>query len=395
MILNGAGIAGADGTAVYPGMAAAPKSYAFGTRLDLPGIGIVTVHDRGGAIQELPGGVHRLDLWVGSGEEGLARALAFGVRRLTATVYPVGSDAPDEHLDLAVLSAPIETLRPFSVAESTLLTLEAQKGDYGLAVKFLQEQLQKTGHFTKKPNGNFGDATEAALAKFQKDYGIEESASILSQRTAAFLSVVTSAKKNDTVAFLDHAVVKPDDAATLKRVLRSLGFYTGRTTPVIDAPLKKAVAAFQLDHKLIASDTAPAAGVLGPKTRKALQTEWRKSLVSQKAEEVLFVSRVKELVAEKGIFVSAFMGEGSHGAEVRKLQQFLADRKFLDREKVTGTFGKTTEKALIAYQLAAKVIDKGSDKGAGYVGPATIAQMRRDVVKQALLSVKAKGWGVL
>ena len=49
-ILNGNGTHGADGTAVHPGMIAAPKSYAFGTRIQLPGIGIGTVNDRGGAI---------------------------------------------------------------------------------------------------------------------------------------------------------------------------------------------------------------------------------------------------------------------------------------------------------------------------------------------------------
>ena len=74
-LLNGKGIAGADGTGVYLGMAAAPQSYEFGTRIVFPGIGTVTVHDRGGAITELETGAHRLDLWMGYGEEGLARAL--------------------------------------------------------------------------------------------------------------------------------------------------------------------------------------------------------------------------------------------------------------------------------------------------------------------------------
>ena len=48
--LNGNGTNGADGTQVYPGMLAAPKSYAFGTKLEIPGLGVGTIHDRGGAI---------------------------------------------------------------------------------------------------------------------------------------------------------------------------------------------------------------------------------------------------------------------------------------------------------------------------------------------------------
>lgn len=48
--LNGDGVKAADGSHVYPGMIAAPKSYAFGTKMKIPGVGIVAVHDRGGAI---------------------------------------------------------------------------------------------------------------------------------------------------------------------------------------------------------------------------------------------------------------------------------------------------------------------------------------------------------
>ena len=65
--LNGQGLVSADGTAVYPGMAAAPPSYTFGTRIALPGLGVFHVHDRGQAIVEKPSGEHRLDLWVGVG----------------------------------------------------------------------------------------------------------------------------------------------------------------------------------------------------------------------------------------------------------------------------------------------------------------------------------------
>ena len=57
---NGNGIRGSDGTDVYPGMIAAPDSYAFGTVIDLPGLGIGTVHDRGGRIIEWGEDVHRI-----------------------------------------------------------------------------------------------------------------------------------------------------------------------------------------------------------------------------------------------------------------------------------------------------------------------------------------------
>lgn len=48
--LNGNGTNGASGKEVFAGMLAAPKTYAFGTRIELSGIGIGIVEDRGGAI---------------------------------------------------------------------------------------------------------------------------------------------------------------------------------------------------------------------------------------------------------------------------------------------------------------------------------------------------------
>ncbi len=45
--LNGEGIQASDGTPVFVGMIAAPKNYAFGTKIALEGIGAVGVHDRG------------------------------------------------------------------------------------------------------------------------------------------------------------------------------------------------------------------------------------------------------------------------------------------------------------------------------------------------------------
>ena len=397
MVLNGEGTNGADGTEVYPGMAAAPKEYPFGTRITLPGIGTVAVHDRGGAINVLDNGAHRLDLWVGKGEEGLARALAFGVRRVKATVYPLGSAMPDDHLDLASLTAPIETLKSFRVAEPSLATLRAEKGDKGMSVKLFQQELKLLGYMDAAPNGNFGDATEAALKAFQNDYGILEPSTSLDERTAAFLAVVSARAKakKDALAFLSASEMTPTDTATLKRVLRYLGFYKGRTTPIADVGLKKAVTAFQTKFALVADDSDPAAGTLGPKTRSLIRKEWTRRVVATKAEEILFVQRIRDIIANKGLLIGEFLAEGDRGADVKKLQQFLADRGYLKQSRVSGTFGSDTASALVAYQVSAGIIKKASDKGSGFAGPATLAQIRHDIERETFLLVRAEGWAVL
>lgn len=396
MILNGEGEHGADGTEVYPGMAAAPKSFAFGTRINLPGIGTVTVHDRGGAIQDLKNNVARLDLWVGKGEEGLARALAFGVRHVTATVYPVGSKQPANALDLTVLAAPLETLRAFATSEPSLLSLRADKGDRSLSVKLLQQQLQKLGYLDTTPNGNFGDATQTALKAFNTDMGLNEPSDSISERTAAFLAVMAGRSTRDALAFLTTTdPLRPDDIATIKRSLRYLGFYKGRTNTLVSKSFTDAVIAFQKSKQLITDASDSGAGTMGPRTRKALRALWLQHIVAGAAEQLLFTQRIAELVDQKGLLVSDFIGVGDSGADVRRLQQFLAAREYLSKDKVTGTFGKETEKALIAYQKQSGIITHASSRGAGFAGPATLAQIRSDTEKDVYRLVRSQGWNVL
>jgi len=57
---------------------AAPKSFAFGTIMDIPGYGTVAVKDRGGAIKG-----NKLDVFFNTHQE----ALNWGVKRLTVTVF--------------------------------------------------------------------------------------------------------------------------------------------------------------------------------------------------------------------------------------------------------------------------------------------------------------------
>lgn len=87
--INGRGTHGASGQEVRPGMIAAPKNYPFGAKIALEGIGVGTVLDRGGAIVEADqsGSFTRLDLYMGAGEEGLCRAIKFGMKSVYGTVF--------------------------------------------------------------------------------------------------------------------------------------------------------------------------------------------------------------------------------------------------------------------------------------------------------------------
>jgi 3D (Asp-Asp-Asp) domain-containing protein len=87
--LNGNGTHGASGKPVFAGMIAAPKSYSFGTQIFFEGMGVGTVADRGGAIVEAwdrGQAYDRIDIWMGSGESGLRRAMAWGRREVKGTI---------------------------------------------------------------------------------------------------------------------------------------------------------------------------------------------------------------------------------------------------------------------------------------------------------------------
>ena len=81
LALQGNGTNGASGKPVFAGMIAAPKRYAFGTKIEIPGFGVGEVQDRGGAIKG-----NRVDLYFGKGYNALVRAERWGRRKTTCTV---------------------------------------------------------------------------------------------------------------------------------------------------------------------------------------------------------------------------------------------------------------------------------------------------------------------
>ncbi len=393
--LNGEGHHSADGTAVYAGMAAAPPTYPFGTRITLPGIGTVTVHDRGGAIQEWKDS-HRIDLWVGSGEEGLARALAFGVQRVHATVYPKSAQQPAESLVLTSLPSPPEKLRPYLSDGTTLLDMHPAVGDRTTSVQFLQERLEALGYFHDVKSGFFGPATRASLNSFIKDMALTEPDDSLTERTASVLEgAYLRREAEDPITDVISAGSSATRIAGAQRTLRFLGFYHGRTNGIYDAGFKAAVLAFQKEQGIVASDSAPGAGRIGPQTRTRIVLLWRRKHAGRLAGRLLAMRKIDQLVTKRGDDLRKFLGKGDHGNDVRALQNFLVTKKFLAKDGVTGTFGDRTEQALIAYQKAAGIIANDADPGAGYAGPATLAHYSRDLRSALLKIVREKGWGAI
>jgi peptidoglycan hydrolase-like protein with peptidoglycan-binding domain len=392
-ILNGNGTHGADGTPVYPGMLAAPKSYAFGTRVKLPGIGIGEVNDRGGAIIE-NGAVHRLDVWAGHGEEGLARALAFGVKRVRGTVYPVGSHQPEARLALEDLPAPYERLKPFMSVDG-LMDLTVKHGDTGLSVSLLQDTLKTLGYFNAGVNGSFGDATQAALGAFVADMKLQEPADALTLTTAAYLLAALQEQESQPVLPNIGPESPKKDIQAAQRLLRYLGYYKGRTNGVYDEKLFGSILVFQQSRQLVGQKDAPGAGRIGPLTKGKLTDEWQRLQIARSAERMLLLRQINVVLSKKGLLISAFLKKGSSGEEVRKLQLALAAKGYFPEDKINGNFGDLTHASVAKYQVDAGLVKSSSDPSAGTVGPFTMRKLRQDVVTEKYHVVRGYGLGAL
>lgn len=391
-VVNGQGVRAVDGTAVYPGMAAAPMSYPFGTRIRMPGIGVFEVHDRGGAITELPGGRHRMDIWVGSGEEGLARALAFGVQRLRGTVYPVGSAQPPVALDLAELPSPWERLKTYVRAEG-LLGTRPHLGERGYSVALLQQHLRALGYLTHPITGLFGPATEEALGSFLHAMALDVSSSELTERAAAFLLVAI--RRQGSARNIIHTVHRgssPRAIRTAQKALRLLGYYRGRTHGKYNDALFRAILVFQQSKKLVGTESDPGAGRIGPLTKAALERARFRVLVAQDAERILLQYNIQEMMRKRGEHIDQFLAEGDAGSDVRVLQGLLAERGFFPQENISGVFGPLTRSAVFAFQMAEKLVRSAADPAAGYVGPGTLRRLQEEKIRELYARVRAEGW---
>ncbi len=149
-------------------MIAAPSSYAFGTELYFPGRGIGKVEDRGGAIVEqwerTEASLDRIDIWAGKGEDGLERALSFGVQYLDAYICPDGVIWSDVGFDYDKF--PI--FEDFFHKSLWVMQLRPQREDPWVGA--LQDYLIAMWYMKEWRSTMFyGDETTDAVCDFQHD----------------------------------------------------------------------------------------------------------------------------------------------------------------------------------------------------------------------------------
>ncbi len=397
-------------------MLAAPKTYPFGTRVRIPGLGVGEVHDRGGAI--IPTADYdRIDVWMGKGEEGLARAVNWGARMVAGDIFLDSSFAPlafdfnhiaselspgfiarlQEKSRLSnsyVFNQPVEKATPEEIKDLKIaLTwlgyyngpineiLDATTEQSVLAFQ-LAEGIVKEGE--KAGAGNFGPTTRAKLKERIESYDPEKEQEEHRLREYKVL-LAAGLGKNAT----------GEDVGALQQMLWELGYYQGPISKQYDQMTIQAVFAFQRDHEILSSENEVGAGYYGQRTHEALiaALDQRIVVIKEYPKEMqtwipaeISLPTLEELTPAPEApapatlrFDIAFTGDaeathykftqdldvGDVGEAVKKLQEILIAKGYLSTGLNTGSFGSQTQAALRQFQR-----DQGVS-ALGRVGPQT------------------------
>lgn len=388
--LNGNGTNGADGTEVYPGMLAAPKTYSFGIKLEIPGLGVGAIHDRGGAI--VPEGQRgfkhdRLDVWMGKGEEGLARALQWGVRTVTAKVYPASHTIAE--------SFTLPSMGSVFVAELKL-------GDSGELVSRLQEELKTYGYYREAITSTFDENTEKALLGYQLTRNIVASADdpgagVLGPRTreklngeifarswqppASLVAKTNSNSGSSNQAYV--ASVNTSSAANsrfpvtlslgdtgsrvkdLQVALTEAGYYECEINGIYNEKMEDCIFEFQQEKNILASRDEFGAGFFGEKTRSALS----KALDANE-------DKLKMLIADR--LPAGTSQPGESGAAISKLQEGLKTLGYLEAD-FSSEYDESTKLAVVKFQIEAGIIESETSYGAGFFGSKTKTAFEKEL----------------
>lgn len=373
--LNGEGVHAADGTKVYPGMAAASREFPFGTKMEIPGFGVVAVHDRGGAIKG-----NRIDIWMGEGEEGLSRALGWGMRTLQVTVYGPGSDIQEKVVFEGIPSANLERF----LVQTKHFKEDFSHDDEGAGVRDLQRILKKIGYLNTEVSGYFGDETLEAVKRFQLDQKIitgasDPAAGNFGPKTRVALEEFLNAKQSALREKMPAATLKRGDhgeaSKHLNEVLDYFGYAAGTGAKdasrlLFDDATAVALIKFQIDAGVIADAKGYGAGLFGPKSEAALS----KLIENAFFEEAPRNLRPSSSGSNEAAYFTQELSLGSSGAEVALLQEELRRLNFL-RVPETGFYGKVTEHAVFKFQQSFRIVQRENDVGAGVVGPKTMEKL--------------------
>jgi len=281
---------------------------------------------------------------------------------------------------VVVTQQPTNTPQP--ATPTPALTTSLKKGASGAEVRQVQSRLKELGYLSGSADGDFGDATEAAVIAFQKANGLTADGKVGSQTLSKLNSnnavpnngnsiavvtqkptntpkkpTVTNSPRPTNTPKVDNVYLEIGSSGskvkTLQQRLISLGYLAGTADGSYGGATQAAVKAFQ-DRMGLWAD-----GVAGPDTLQ--------KLYSSSAKKASTVASV----------VGQTLEEGMNGSGVRALQKRLKELNYYSGT-VDGDFGSGTKTAVIAFQR------NNGLKADGKAGTATMNKLfEEDLVKES------------
>lgn len=197
-----------------------------------------------------------------------------------------------------------------------------QAGSSGETVSALQRRLKELGYFSGASDGVFGDATMAAIRRFQMANGLTETGT-------ADRATQMRLNEGDPISWEDFLGGAPcvlgdsgRQVRLLQRALRDLGYFKGECTGTFGELTQLAVAHFQANNGLEETGGADAATC-----------------------EVLYSGSAQPQIDPQTLHT------GDDAQSVADLQSGLAALGYFDRN-ITGVYGATTETAVRLFQMA-------------------------------------------
>lgn len=445
--MNGEGKTTASWAKVRIGAVAAPRSIPFNTRVAInQSITIKgksydfnfqgTVLDRWGAINtasKLP----RLDIYMGSGQKWLCRALNFWVQTVyvtlwdTTTIDTASFDSlpSDCSNPWTTTVAPPKTSNrwfdPFTSSLSSLTTSEN--------IKTVQRLLQRVNALVGDIDGMYDQEFKQSVFNFQKAQWIvsswsEEWAWVYGPKTRSRLRAVlqgdtttsssipanTSSQDTNTDTLnnttpssqipLDDSTnsaiswsvfdgAKSADIREIQKMLKEMWYFKFDIDGLYNKRLVDAILAFQIAKQIVTDESDIGAWYYGPVTQSTLEEAY-KAYLEKKAKidalkaqlETIKAARVSLAEEKRKSFevtikkIPALKLYQVH-PEIRTLQKLLKEYGYLNH-KDTAIFWPLTKNSLAQYQLDLKVIDSLSSPFAGVLWEKTKQAIIDDMVNR-------------
>ena len=255
----------------------------------------------------------------------------------------------------------VVTSRPTSTPSPVPTAM--RKGSSGSSVRTVQQRLKTLGYYTGSVDGSFGTATENAVKAFQRANNLTVDGKVGTETLRKMNSSSAVAAPKPTATRTPRRTATPTPRRTATPTPRPTATRTPRptSTPNTEKYLRsesEGSSVTQMQRRLIELGwlAGKADGDYGSATEAAVRAFqsaghlWTDGIAGPDTLSLLYSSN-----APKASNAAASIGEkleaGAEGQAVRALQRRLRELGYY-KGSVDGSYGRETEAAVMAYQLA-------------------------------------------